>query len=71
MPTHDYARVELLISLVKSKPAVYDFRSKSYKDSRTVKINCWAYIAQEMTKKSLWGGLYWLVGLFELLKKLF
>ena len=49
-PAHDYAKDEMLIELVKNRKPLYDMSTKSYRDARTVKRNCWKQILKEMTK---------------------
>ena len=54
---HDYQKDDLLITLVKENPPLYDFSHKSYKDVKTVKPNVWKKIAEELAKKKLMGNL--------------
>jgi hypothetical protein len=48
MATKNYARDEMLIELIRKYPALYQVNGKSYKDSRTVKENCFKKVAEEM-----------------------
>ena len=57
-----YTNIKLLISLIKHKPAVYEFSSESYEDSSTAKGKFWAHIAQKNVH-DFWTKLYWLVDL--------
>jgi len=49
-PNHDYSRDELLIELVKNRKPLCNMASKSYRESKSVKENCWKFISEEMTK---------------------
>ena len=52
MPGYDYNRDEVLITMIKSFPALYDFAHPSYKDTKTVKLNIWKRIAEDMRKST-------------------
>lgn len=47
----DYAKDEMLISLVKENPCLFDMRNPNFKDNRGVKANVWKRILEVMVEK--------------------
>ena len=52
MAGYDYNRNDILINMIKSFPTLYDFSHPSYTNTKTVELNIWKRIAENMRKST-------------------